>query len=482
MTRLSSLCALILAFFLPEGLSSQNTGAETQIGDFHFNMPAGWTQSQSGNAGMLTAPPGTPGKVTVIMLSTSPLEGNLQTTYDKQLEELQKSFRVQPTGEPITRELPGGYKALTVGAVLTDPRGAQLAALYVLARNSDRAEGLLFLSNDSDAKALAAHKAALESVLMSLKFSPEESASSEPRKVAPKNTPDPGKAFSLPPGVLPPDLEGSASRPGGANLSAEPASADPPAKAVSTTPGGPPRFNGIFRAPAKNGEDPTQNLTVSDIAANTPRFKFLVFFSDGRVKRGLIQSGFGQEISESSMRLDISSGGKFATQWGMYQLAGGHGRIQFASAIGGQQLVSGLRGEIFGIVEYPDHLEVNGETYHRLECPNGLTLDGTYKPFGDAKQPGIRFTLDGEFIDQGILDTHTGMAIGLAGGGVGIAYGFSSPKAGRGAYSISGCGLHLHYANGVAPSPVFFLEPGTALNDIRVLHIANVKYHRVQGE
>lgn len=486
MRRLSAIYAGILIFLPPQALSPQNNaGSETQIGDFHFNMPAGWTQSpsQNSNAGVLNAPATTPGKVTVIMLSTSPLETNLKVTYEKQLAELQKSFRVQPSAEPVTRQLPAGYNALTVGAVLTDSRGAQLAAVYVLARNGNRAEGLLFLTNDSEPSALAAHKAALESVLLSLRFPPQESASDSQPNSARKKEPDAAAELSLPPSLVPPDLEdsssGSPARSGG---SSDPASADPPRKPLSTTPGGPARFSAIFRAPAKNGEDPTENLTVSDIAANTPRFKFLVFFSDGRVKRGLIQSGFSQEIAESSMRLDISSGGKFAMQWGMYQFAGGHGRVQFASAIGGQQLVSGLRGEIANVVEYPDHLEVNGEIYHRLECPNGLTLDGTYKPFGDAKQPGIRFTPDGEFIDQGILDTHSGTAIGLAGGGVGIAYGFSSPKAGRGTYSISGYGLHLRYANGVAPSPVFFLEPGASPNDVRVLHIANVKYHRVQSE
>ena len=485
MTRLSALCVAAFVFLLPQALSPQNnpTG-EAQIGDFRFNMPAGWTQnpSDNSNAGIIAAPSTTPGRVTVIMLSTSPLQNTLKDTYEKQLSEMQKNFKVQPTGEPVPRELPGGYRALTVGAVISNPNGTQLAAVYVLARNGDRAEGLLFLTNDSEPNALAAHKAALESVVASLRFTSPEGASSAPSGIR-KATPDPGAEFSLPPGIVPPDSgDSSSDSPARGGRSTASASADPPLKPLSTTPGGPARFAAIFRAPAKKGEDPTENLAIADPAANTPRFKFLVFFPDGRAKRGLIQSGFNETIQESSMRLDISSGGKFAMQWGMYQFGGGHGKIQFASAIGGQQLVSGLRGDVWNVVQYPDHLEMNGDIYLRLECPKGLTLNGTYKPFHDPKQAGIRFTSDGEFIDQGILDTHSGMAIGLAGGGVGIAYGFSSPKAGRGTYTISGYGLHLHYANGVAPSPVFFIEAGSSPDNVRVLYIANVRYHKVQEQ
>jgi hypothetical protein len=65
-------------------------------------------------------------------------------------------------------------------------------------------------------------------------------------------------------------------------------------------------------------------------------------------------------------------------------------------------------------------------------------------------------------------------------GGGGVAYGFSSPKAGRGVYVISNCGLNLRYSNGVAPPTLFFLDPGTSPDDVKVLYINNVKYQRVK--
>jgi hypothetical protein len=246
--------------------------------------------------------------------------------------------------------------------------------------------------------------------------------------------------------------------------------------AVSATPGGPARFAGIFRAPARNGEDPTSALGIADPAANSPGFKFLVFFPDGRVKRGLIRAGFDNTIQESDWRLSIAGGGKDAAQWGRYQFAGGRGVLQFASAIGGAQLVSGLRGDVWNVVQYPDNLLVNGDTYSLLSCPTGLRLNGLYKPFGDSTQPGITFTVDNQFIDQGILDSNTATAVG----GGGFAYAFGSPKAGRGVYTISNCGLNLRYANGVAPPRLFFLDPGTSPDNVKVLYIQNVKYQRVQ--
>jgi hypothetical protein len=218
-------------------------------------------------------------------------------------------------------------------------------------------------------------------------------------------------------------------------------------------------------------------LTISDPAKNSPNFVFLVFFPDGRVKKGLIGTGLEDFISESSMRLDISSGGNFAAQWGLYQLSNGQGAIRFASPVGGQQLVSGLSGPVWSISQSPDTIRTNDRTYVRLDGGgNGaLKLDGIYKPGGDTTQPGIKFTPDGQFIDQGILDNGTGMAIAMGG----IAYGFDSPKAGRGTYIISVYGLHLNYTNGKQPEPLFFLEPGTPRSDVRTIYINNFRYQRV---
>jgi len=238
-------------------------------------------------------------------------------------------------------------------------------------------------------------------------------------------------------------------------------------------------LTGIYRAPARPGENTAATLAIADPAANSPNFKFLVFFKDGRVKRGLITSGVDAVVPESQMRLDISSGGKDAAQWGLYQMATGRGRIVFANSSGGQQLVSGLRGEVWNFVHMRGQIQVNGETYLMLRRGNGLQLDGLYKPMGDASQRGIRFTRDGQFIDEGILDSNTAMAVGMVGGGVGMAYGFSAPKAGRGTYHIANYGLSMRYTNGQAPTPLFFLEPADQEADTSIIYINNFKYQRM---
>lgn len=238
------------------------------------------------------------------------------------------------------------------------------------------------------------------------------------------------------------------------------------------------RLRGIYRATATNGAQALSQLTIADPAKHSPGYSFLVFFPDGRVKKGLIDKGIDDEISESSMRLDLSSGGIIAAQWGVYQIVGDRGMIQFASTVGGQQLVSGLRGPIVPLLYRRDTVVVNGVTYVRLDGggDGGLKLEGVYKPAGDTTQPGIKFTRDGQFIDQGILDSGTGMAIAMGG----VAYGFDSPKAGRGAYVISHYGLHLSYTNGQSPGPLFYLEPDAGRSDIRAIYINNFRYERVQ--
>jgi len=475
MTHFSGFRISVLLLALVQVLSAQqNQNTTTQVGDLLFTMPAGWTQLQNG-AG-ITAPPTEVGKVTLIMFSATPLQGDLKAAYQQQLAEMQKTANVQPISEPAIQQMQGGFPALMVPGVLTEPNGLQFVMLYVLAQNGTKGESLLFVTNDTDQNMMTLHKAALTIILTTLRFSGSQAAS--PGEVMARGGTS-GAANSLMPSTPNATLRG-ASNPAFMAASGGSSRDAMPAMGLSTTPGGPPRFTGILRAAARNGEDPTANLAIGDPAGNSPGYKFLVFFDDGRVKRGLIHQGFGETFAEPSMRHDIASGGKFAMQWGIYQFGGGSGRIQFASAIGGQQLVSGLRGEIWNVVEYPDHLVVNGETYLQLPCPPGLKLSGTFKPFGDVNQRGITFTPDGQFIDEGIFDTGTSMAVGMVGGGIGMAYGFSSPKAGRGVYNVSNYGLNLRYASSVNPVPVFFIEPESSPNDVRTIYISNVKYQRVQ--
>lgn len=423
---------------------------DTQSGDFLFKMPAGWKQVQSGKIAMLLGPTTKPGAQTSITLMTAGIDTNLRASFDKAWQTLVKPYQIQQSGQLVSQRLPGGNEALARSAVATDQLGKQWAAIFVMAANGNRSELVLFTTDDLQPEAYRAAQTALTGFLRSLRFAGMEG--------------------------FPDGIGGHAA--GTGNPFPAQASGQSPSVGITTPPG---RIAGLYRAMAHNGVNPAAGLDLFDPAKKTADYAFLTFFPDGHVKKGLILMGFDSYVVDSSFRHDVANGGAIAAKWGQYQIAGGQGRIIFASgALAGQQLIYGLRGEIWGFTQYPDRLQVQGDTYYLLDSGNGLRLEGFYKPFGDITQPGIRFTRDGQFVDEGILDSKTSTAVGLAGGGVGIAYGFSSPHAGRGTYSINNYGLQLNYANGQMPNSVFFIELGSSRDNVQVLYINNVKYQRVQ--
>ena len=262
-----------------------------------------------------------------------------------------------------------------------------------------------------------------------------------------------------------PARAGIAGVPGSPNAPADPQPGYPTGTGYSRPPA--PAFGqggvtGIYRAAANGATDSVASLWIDDPARKTPNYMFLVFFPDGRVRKGLPTQGLDTVVVESSMRLDIASGGKLSSRWGICQMSGDSGRIIFADSSGGQQFVSGLRGEVWGIMKdagNPSNLVINGTSYVRMEGGNGLRLEGTYKPFGDTRQPGITFTPDGEFADEGIFQTNTSMAVGVVGGGIGAVYDINSPGPGRGTYRISNYGMQLNYSNSRRPTRCSMLNP-----------------------
>jgi hypothetical protein len=423
-------------------LTAQNNQPDIQSGDFMFRMPPGWKGTQNGNLTVLSAPMVTPGTTTSMMLATYGMVQDLRTSFGKVWEVLLKSYRIEEAGQVIAQRLPCGNDAVAISAVASDNTGKRWAASLVMAQSGNRSEVILFTSDDLQPQALAASKTALSAFLANLHFRSGE--------------PGPDMAMGNP-------------------------AANPMASAPVPMAGAQGRIAGIYRAATRPGVDPVASLDIFDSAKKTPDYTFLTFFPDGHVKKGLIPSGFDGYFVDSFFRHDVANGGAIAAKWGQYQIGGGQGRIIFANgALAGQQLISGLRGEVWSFTQLPDRLQVQGETYYLLDSGNGLRLEGVYKPSGDTTQPGIKFTGDGRFIDEGILDSKTATAIGLIGGGVGICYGFDSPRAGRGSYRISNYGLQLNYTNGKAPSSLFFIEPGSSRDKVQVLYINNVRYQRVQ--
>jgi hypothetical protein len=345
---------------------------------------------------------------------------------------------------------------MIVSATTVDPDGKQWREMILLAQNSDRSEFILFATNDLRPEAYASAYRALVALLASLRFAPPNAL--------------PAAAASNA-GLMNGAPTRSSVRAGDRGQSAD-TGIVPMAQSAG--------FAGIYRASA--AQVPSAGaLDFIDPAAHTPNYAFLTIFPDGRVKRGLIQRGFDEYQDEAQFRHDIASGGNTASQWGLLLISGAQRMIVFADArLAGQQLVSGLRGEVWSLAIGQGILQANGVTYTLLDGGTGLTLEGTFKPAGDRSQPGIRFTRDGEFFDEGILDSHSSVAIGVVGGGLAIGYGFNSPHAGRGTYRIANYGLRMSYPNGQSPGTLFFLEAGANRGTPQSLYIGDVEYRLVQ--
>lgn len=467
------LALILFMLALVPALSAQdNAQEESQAGDFIFKLPAGWKRVDQGSKTFLVPRGSGATLATYIALEGFDLgDHDLQTGFNTAWQSFTTKNGVRSAGQPVSQHSANGFDYMYATGTADDANGKHWVAALMGAKYGQRFETVLFLTSESQAQNQSYVKS-LESFLSSVRFGPAQSAT-EAGPLPTTNHAGPSQPAT---GV-------SSSQPASPVRSIErnpaaPAAGPMSANQLPTVPG---KFSGIFRAVAREGTDPTASLEVFDPAKNTPNYQFLVLFPDGTAMRGLPDMGL--DDYHAAVRLDIAGGGKSCAKWGVYRMSGNQGRVFFASATAaGQQLVSGrFTGDAWNIQEYPDKLEINGDSYVLLDSgPTGMKLEGTFKPFGDKKQPGITFTRDGEFIDEGILKTGGATAIGVVGGGVAIGYGFSSPGPGRGTYQVRNYTLHLNYANGQAPGVLFWLDPQTSRSDVRTVYLGNVKLQRVQ--
>ncbi|HEY6308320.1 MAG TPA: hypothetical protein VI488_17880 [Candidatus Angelobacter sp.] len=434
---------------------------ETQAGDFIFKLPAGWKRVDQGAKTFLEAPSPSETPTAYLVLQGFDLGNNdLQTTFNVGWQALAKGSGLRSTSETVSQHSPNGFDYLyTTGT--GDANGKHWAAVFMGAKYGERFETVLFLTSEPPGQNQSYMKS-LEDFLNSVRFGPAPAASQANHSRAT------AAAGSAPPANFARSIERDP---------AAPASGPMSRNNLASVPG---KFAGIFRAAAQEGGSTSTSREIFDPSRNTPDYQFLVLFSDGTAMRGLPIMGLDDYVA--SVRLDIAGGGASCAKWGVYRMSGNQGRIFFASpAAAGQQLVSGrFVGDSWNVQEYADKLQINGNDYIPLDGGTaGMKLNGTFKPFGDKKQPGITFTRDGEFIDEGILKTGGATAVGVVGGGFAIGYAFSSPGPGRGMYRISNYTLHLNYANGQAPGVLFWLDPATSRADVRAIYLGNVKLQRV---
>lgn len=448
--------------------SQESAPSESSAGDFIFRIPAGWKRTDQGSKTFLLPPTAINTMATVIQLEAFDLgDNNLQAGFNAGWQGFVNKFGMRSAGPAVAQHSPNGFDYLSQSGVFAQG-GKTWVMVMMGAKHGQRLETVIFLTSESQAQ-IQIYQKDLADFLASVHFNGASASQPEGSQA------NAAALLGAPAKAAPAAISHSV-------VSMERNPAVPPAGPMSrnqmpTVPG---KFNGIFRAQAMEGSDPTALLEDFSPAKKTPNFQFLVLFSDGTAMRGLPTMGLDDYIG--SVRLDISGGGKPCAKWGVYRMQRNQGRVFFASpTAAGQQLVSGrFVGDAWNIQEYPDRLDINGSSFIFLDSgPVGMKLEGTYKPYGDPQQPGISFTRDGEFADQGIMKAGA-TAVGVIGGGFAIGYAFNSPGPGRGTYHVSNYTLHLNYSNGQAPGPLFWIAPESSRGDPRVIYIENVKFQRVQ--
>ena len=398
---------------------AQEYQPDSQAGNVVFYMPRGWNRVDKDGSTLLIAPLTAPQQAFIALLPAMDLKTTLRAAYDSRLAEVQKEYKVLQSSEVASKRAPKGYDLLASTAVLSDSKGARWALFLMVAQNGNHVETVVFMSNTGEPGIAGTLQEVLGHVIESIGFS---SGAGDPRV-------------------------------------AEAAKPVPLAK----TPG---KLNGVYRAMGVvHNELSSTGASIS--------WRYVAFFPDGRFMEGLPDQGMDHFDEEAAIRSN-------PVGWGSYQTSGGadgHGRIVF--------LITDPEIEkeptVWDLKEYPDRLQVNGDTYQLLERCDGLKLQGTfrredYKTVSAEAQQGITFTADGRFQDEGVFKAAGVMVHNPLNG----ADDFDDGAPGSGTYRIASYTLELTYSNGRVKRTSLFLEPGASKVGVHEFYLNTYKFARVR--
>ena len=408
---------IFLAFAAMPALMAQEYEADSQAGNMIFYMPRGWKRVDNPQATVIAAPLTTPQQAFIALLPAADLKTDLRAAYDARWAELQSGYKVLQKSEVVSKHAPKGYDLLASTAVLADSKGMRWALFLMVAQNGTHAETVAFMSNVGDPGLSNTLQEVLGHFLDSLGFS------------------------------------------GGAG-DARVAEA---AKPIPLT-RGKGKFNGIYRGMG------AVHYTNGGASIS---WRYVVFFPDGRFMEGFPDWGMDKLDEDAEIRRN-------PVGWGSYQSSGGpdgHGKIVFLITDPEQE----KEPIVWDLKEYPDHLQINGDTYNRLEPCDGMKLEGTfrradYKTLYAGSQQGITFTLDGRFSDEGVFKAAAVMVRQPVGNGSD----FDDGAPGSGTYRIANYTLELTYSNGRVKRTSIFLEPGASKTGVREFYLNTYKFARVQ--
>ena len=205
-------------------------------------------------------------------------------------------------------------------------------------------------------------------------------------------------------------------------------------KSALPEPGVPCGLNGIYV-----GWKRTAGYRNGIVSEAVMKIETMVFFPDGNVIRQLPERGlkgfdFGREIKESR------------ESCGRYRMIGDQVRITWSD----DTTATGNRDGT--------NLRIGGWSYAPAANSDGLRLHATYRTEWAPTGPRIRFSSDGRFEENGILDS--------------IDYSGPDKSRGGGRYSIERNTVELHYANGrVVPLSFFIFADDQAGEHPKLIHL-----------
>jgi hypothetical protein len=199
-------------------------------------------------------------------------------------------------------------------------------------------------------------------------------------------------------------------------------------------PGVPCGLNGLY-----TGWKKTTGYRNGVIHEGLLEIEILVFFPDGNVIRHLPEQGlknfdFGVELKNSR------------AYCGRYRMIADQVRITWADD-------NTETGNVEG-----SNLRIEGWSYIPAANSDGWKLNATYRTSWAPSGPRIRFTPDGRFIENGILDS--------------VDYHGPDKSRGAGAYNIEHNTVELHYANGrTVPLSFFVFATDQAGESPKLIHL-----------
>jgi hypothetical protein len=355
-----------------------------------FRIPPGWIRSDS-FASTILSPSAEPRNMVILLLSGRPLTSDFRAAFDQDVQGMNGTLRLVNQGEVQSRHTPEGVDLLATNVILQGANNVRSFRYYLAASVHGRVEVMVFMA--ATQSLFQRYWPAVQQFIATWTFASLTNSSGPPVEVAPAaSTP------ALPSGN---------------------------------------RLDGVYGGYKYN------YTTVLGAVQRTVVNDYFSFFPDGNVYHGLPQGGLaGFNMARECQREPIFCG--------TYQMSGD--RIMILLNRGtyrqaGSRTAGGLHIEDRDYTLQGDPAK---SAAHGLE---GVFVRADARPGENLATKSIRFTRDGQFIDQGIVLAVTNSEI------INGNPRFERP-AGTGTYRLGPYTLLLRYADGYQRPLAVTIEPG----------------------